>query len=313
MSRLSPATLGDVAPRTVGLRGNTRSRARLRQSLAGYLFLAPMVIAMCAFTIYPLGDVVRLSFTNSNGVHGAFVGLRNYTFIFHDPAFWQSVVNTVYMGALSVVLTMVVSFLLATLIRALPLYQGVFKTVYFLPNVTSAIAAAIGFLYLFDPSQQGWINVFLGWFHLGPFPWFTNPTFAPLGMVAIWSWHNMGYLALIWLAGFQGISPEYYEAASVDGAGPLRAWWSITVPLMRPILLFILVVETIASFKRFADVYQIGGADGQPGGSLTTIMVYIYRFGFANFNFGVASAAAVVAFLLAMATTLLFFTLLRER
>jgi multiple sugar transport system permease protein len=290
-----------------------RMDLRLRSELAGYLFLAPMVVAMSLFVLYPLAEVARLSLTNSNGVRGSYVGLSNYAFILHDPAFRQSVANTLYIGGLSVGAAVLASLVLASLIRSLPAYQALFKTVYFLPNVTSAVAAAIGFLYLFYPSSDGWVNVLLGWFHLGPFRWFTDPNFAPIGMVVIWVWHSIGYLALIWLAGLQGIPLEVYEAAAIDGAGRLRTWWSVTVPLLRPILLFILVIESIASFKRFADVYQIGGADGQPGGSLTTMMVYVYRYGFANFSFGIAAAASVAAFLLALATTLVIFGALRER
>ncbi len=289
------------------------SSARWRLDLTGYLFLLPMVAAMSLFVLYPLEEVVRLSFTNSNGVHGTYVGLSNYAFILNDPAFRQAVSNTLYIGGLSVGFAVLCSLILASLIRSLPAYQTLFKTVYFLPNVTSAIAAAIGFLYLFYPTQGGWVNVALGWVHLGPFPWFIDPNFAPVGMVVIWVWHSIGYLALIWLAGFQTVPPEVYEAAAVDGASRLRTWWSITVPLLRPILLFILVIESIASFKRFADVYQVGGADGQPGGSLTTLMVYVYRYGFANFSFGIAAAASVAAFLLALAVTLIIFGLLRER
>jgi multiple sugar transport system permease protein/cellobiose transport system permease protein len=286
--------------------------ARLREQSWGYIFLAPTVIALTAFTIYPLAAVLQISFTNSNGVSGQFVGLANYDFIFHDPQFWRSIANTLYMGGLSISFGVCLSLVVATLINALPAYQAIFKTVYFLPNVTSAIAAAISFIYLLYPTREGWANVALSWFHLGPYGWFIDPTVAPLGMVILWVWHSVGYMALIWLAGFQTIPRDVYEAAEVDGASKFRSWWHITVPLLRPILLFLLVIEVIASFKRFADVYQIGGSDGQPGGSLATMMVYIYRYGFATFSFGIASAASVVAFVLALASTLALFALLRE-
>ncbi len=290
-----------------------RFALRLGEHLTGYLFLAPMVFALCAFTLYPLGEVVRLSFTNSNGVYGSYVGFNNYKFLLHDPAFLQSIHNTIYMGGLSVVFAVALSLILASLINSLPAYQSLFKTVYFLPNVTSAIATAIGFVYLFYPTEGGWANTALGWFHLGPYRWFIDPNFAPLGMVVVWVWHSIGYLALIWLAGFQTIPRDIYEASEVDGASKLQAWWSITIPMLRPIVLFILIIQAIASFKRFADVFQIGGSDGQPGGALATLVVYVYRYGFADFSFGIASAALVVGVILALVTTAVIFTVLRER
>lgn len=281
--------------------------------LVGYIFLAPMFIALTAFTIYPLFETARLSFTNSNGVTGSYVGLENYRFVLTDPTFWSAVGNTVYIGSLTILIGVPLSLVLATLINALPACQSFFKAVYFAPNVTSAVAAAIAFLYVFYPSEQGWVNVALSTVGLGPFRFFADPNTAQLGVVMMAVWHGLGYTTLIWLAGLQTIPRELHEAAAVDGANALRRWWHVTVPGLRPITFFIIVVESINCFKRFSDVYQIGGTDGQPGGVLTTIMIYIYRTGFNTFDFGKASAASLITFSLVIGLTLVNFWVFRGR
>lgn len=286
---------------------------RRQHHVIAYLFLAPMLGALLVFSIYPLAETFRLSFTNSNGVTGSYVGLDNYDYILRDQQFWSALSNTAYIGILTIIIGIPVSLIIATLINSLPATKSFFKAVYFAPNITSAVAAAIAFMYVFYPTEQGWVNVVLSWFGLGPFGFFADPETAKLGVVLMAVWHGLGYTTLIWLAGLQAIPRELHEAAAVDGAGPLRSWWHVTVPGLRPITFFIIVVESINSFKRFSDVYQIGGVDGQPGGSLTTIMIYIYRTGFNNFDFGKASAATVVMFAMVILLTLINFTIYRRR
>ncbi|ACQ79772.1 binding-protein-dependent transport systems inner membrane component [Beutenbergia cavernae DSM 12333] len=286
---------------------------RARSDVIGYIFLTPMLVALAAFTLYPLVETARLSFTDSNGVQASYVGLDNYTYIFSDDLFWSALSNTVYMGALTIVIGIPLSLVIATLINSLPATQSLFKAVYFAPNITSAIAAAIAFTYVFYPTEQGWVNALLGQLGLGPFGFFSDPGTARASVVLMSVWQGLGYTTLIWLAGLQGVPRELHEAAEVDGAGSLRRWWSVTLPMLRPITFFIIVVESINAFKRFADVYQIGGTDGQPGGVLTTIMLYIYRTGFNTFDFGKASAATVVLFLIILALTCVNFALFRRR
>lgn len=285
----------------------------LQHNGTGYLFLAPMLLAMSLFTLYPLVETIRLSFTNSNGVSGSYVGLINYRYVLGDNVFWQALVNTVYMGLGTMIIGIPISLLIATLINCLPAGQSLFKALYFVPNITSAIAAAIAFMYVFYPTGEGWVNAFLSWFGIGPFRWFADPGLARFGVIIMSVWHGLGYLTLIWLAGLQTVSRELKEAAQVDGASALRRWWHVTLPALRPITTFIVTIEIINGFKRFADVYQIGGADGEPGGSLATVMVYIYRVGFNSFAFGQAAAASTVTFAIIIAVTFLNLRLFRER
>lgn len=282
-------------------------RARLNGDLTGWLMFLPTTASLVVFTIYPIIRAGWLSLTDSNGVGGHFIGMRNYTEVLADPQFWQATINTVFMGIGSLVLAVPLSLIAATLINNQPRLQGVFKAVFFAPNVTSAIAASIAFLYVFYPSSGGWANALLGLAGIGPLRFFADPTLARPGVVIMSTWHGFGFLVLIWIAGLQNVPAELHEAAACDGAGRLQRWWHVTVPALRPVLFFVIVTQTIDSFKRFADVYQIGGADGQPSGVLSTLMVYIYRTGFNTFEFGKASAASFVVFaIIAVATAINF-------
>lgn len=283
-----------------------------RTDIVGYIFLLPMLLSLAAFTLYPLAETFRLSFTNSNGVQAEYIGAANYEYVINDGQFWSSLWNTIYIGGLTIVIGVPLSLIIATLINSLPAMQSFFKAIYFAPNITSAIAASIAFTYVFYPTDEGWVNTFLGQFGIGPLGFFSDPSTARLSVVLMAVWQGLGYTTLIWLAGLQGVPKELHEAASVDGAGALRRWWSITLPTLRPITFFIIVVESINSFKRFADVYQIGGTDGQPGGVLTTIMLYIYRTGFNTFDFGKASAATIMLFLIILALTCVNFAFFRK-
>lgn len=284
-----------------------------RKDWLAYLFVSPMVLSLCMFTLYPLLESFRLSFYNTNGVTGSFVGWYNYRYVLSDPIFRDAFYNTGYIGLLSIFIGLPVSLVFATLVNSLPVCQNQFKSIYFAPNVTSAVASAIVFMYLFYPTDHGWVNILLGWFGIGPFRWFADPSLSKLGIVIMGVWHSLGYTMLIWLAGLQAIPRVLYEAAEIDGAGRFRRWLNITLPGLRPIIFFVVVIQTIGAFKRFTDVYQIGGSDGQPGGSLTTLMVYIYRLGFNTFEFGKASAASFITFLVIILFTLINFRLFRER
>lgn len=281
--------------------------------LSGYAFLLPTLVAVALFTVYPLFNTVYLSFTNSNGVTGDWVGLENYRATLADSQFWQALWNTLYIGLLAMLVQIPLSLVIATLINSAARGAGLFKAFYFSPNVTSGIASALAFTYLLYPDAQGWLNTAIGWLGLEPQRWFADPALARQSVVIMSVWHGLGYTTLIWLAALQSISKELHEAAAVDGAGSFKRWLHITVPGLRPITFFIVVVQTIGMFQRFTDVYQIGGADGQPGGKLSTLMIYIYRVGFNNFDFGRASAAGLLMFVLIIIATAANFLFGKEK
>ncbi len=289
------------------------SRA-FRRDLTGYAFMAPMLLGIVAFTLYPLVTTVGLSFTNAGRVADPqLVGAANYDYVLSDSTFWTAFNNTVYMGIGSILIGMPLSLIIATLIHNLPFAQGFFKALYFVPNVTSAVAAAIAFLYVFYPTPDGWVNGLIGMFGIEPQRWFADPALSRLSAILLGVWHGIGFDVLIWLAGLTAVPPELHEAAATDGAGVVRRFWHVTLPSLRPIIIFILVTSTIGAFKRFTDVFQIGGIDGAPAGTLSTLMLYVYRTGFGLFDFGRGSAASIVIFLMIMAVTALNLTLTRSR
>ncbi len=289
-----------------------------RNDWVGFLFVSPLVFGILAFAVYPMVAALYLSFQQTEGAGaftGKWVGLNNYKYIIHDPIFWKSLYNTFYMGILSVTLGIGVSFILASMINSLKRThsKNFFKGVYFLPNVVSAVATTLLFSFLFYPTKEGLFNFVLGWFHIGPVGWFTDPRFSRFSIVLMSLWGALGYNTIIFLAGLQSVPRDLYEAAEVDGAGSMKKWLYITIPYLRPIFVFMIVMGTIGSMKRFTDVWLIGGTAGNPGGSLLSSVLYIYRNAFLAGQMGLATAASYLLFLVILILTLLLLGLDRRK
>jgi multiple sugar transport system permease protein len=281
----------------------------------GYLFLMPLILGVVIFSLYPIGEAFRISLYHHNGVRGVWTGLSNYEFIWYDKMFWRALRNTIVMGVMGLAMGLPLSFIIASLINGIAARKlGVlFKAIYFLPNVTSTIAASIVFMLLLYPTEKGIANTMLGWFGIAPLGWMADPNYAQFSVILMDTWHGLGYSVLIWLAGLQGVSKDLYEAASVDGAKKLQQWFYITIPAMKPVIFFMVVMGTISAFKRFSEVFVIGGPDGNPGGSLSTLMLYVYRYGFYTFDFGKAAAASYVIFIIILIFTLINFKMFQNK
>jgi ABC-type sugar transport system permease subunit len=292
---------------------NWKKRVWNERNGVAYLFTLPLIIAMGTFSFYPILESFRISFYKHDGVNKSFRGLANYDYILHDDVFWGAFYNTLYMGFLSVVIGVPLSFVVASLINAVPVGKSFFKAVFFAPNVTSIIAVTVVFMFLFYPTDQGLVNTFVQWAGFEPRHWFSDPGFSKIGIVIMDLWHNIGYSMLIWLAGIQSIPRDLYEAGEVDGANKFQQWLYITIPNLRPYFFFMVVIGTINAFKRFGDVFIIGGVDGMPGGSLTTLMTYMYRLGFQVFEFGRSAAASFIMFAIIIIFTLINFQIFREK
>ncbi|MCM2999230.1 carbohydrate ABC transporter membrane protein 1 (CUT1 family) [Paenibacillus sp. VMFN-D1] len=289
-----------------------------RNDWTGYLFSAPLIIGVLAFAIYPMFAALFISFHQTSGLslNGKWVGLSNYRYALEDPVFWQALTNTFLMGVLSVVLGIVLSFVLASLINNLKWNFGknFFKAVYFLPNVVSAVATSLLFSFLFFPSKEGLLNFVLSWFGVHhPIGWFTNPEVSRYSIVLMSLWGALGYNTIIFLAGLQSVPRDLYEAAEVDGAGGYKKWLHITIPYLRPIFVFMLIMGTIGGMKRFTDVWLIGGTAGNPGGSLMTVVLYIYRNAFLASQMGLATAASYLLFIIILVLTAVMMLLNRRK
>nr|WP_315899201.1 sugar ABC transporter permease [Paenibacillus cremeus] len=283
----------------------------------GYVFVAPLVIGILAFAIYPMLAALMLSFTQTSGatLAGKWVGWSNYQYALNDPIFWKSLFNTLKMGVLSVTLGIVVSFILASMINSVKWTKGknIFKGIFFLPNVISAVATTLLFSFLFFPTEQGLLNYVLGYIGIQPVGWFTDPKYSQISIVLMSLWGALGYNTIIFIAGLQSVPRDLYEAAEVDGASGVTKWWYITIPYMRPIFVFMIVMGTIGSMKRFTDVWLIGGTAGNPSGTMLTSVLYIYRNAFLAGQMGLATAASYLLFIVILILTVLLLKLNRKK
>lgn len=278
-----------------------------KEDLTGLLYVAPMVLGILIFSIYPMIDTFFLSLQQTNGITGKWIGFANYVTVFENPVFWQAVYNTLYMGILSVVIGLPLSFILATLINNVRWGKSLFKGLYFIPNIVSIVAMSILFRFLLAPTKEGLLNGFLVQLGINPIGWFTNPAMAKISIVIMGMWGFIGYDAIIFLAGLQSVPKELYEASEIDGASSIEKWWYITIPSMKPIFIFMIIMSTIACMKRFGDVFTIGTPTGNPAGSLLTVVLYIYRSAFTAGQVGIASAVAYVLFVMVLLLSLLIF------
>lgn len=255
------------------------------------IMLIPELLGLLLLFAGPLVAVVGISLLRWDGLTSAhFIGFNNYTALVHDSLFWQSLYNTAYYTVLTVFLGTVVAFGVALLwdrpIRGITIY----RTLYYMPVIVPAVAGSLVWGALLNPSF-GLINYLLISIGLPSPTWLQDPTWAKPAIVLLGLW-TVGNAAIIYLAGLKGIPTVLYEAARVDGAGPARQLFSITIPLMAPTLMFNVIMGMVASFQVFTPAYVLTG--GGPINSTLFYILYLYQTAFQNFHMGYASAMAVI-------------------
>jgi len=284
---------------------------QLRKSFVWYIFIAPTFILFGLFVVYPTLETFRLSFFREVATQQELVGLAHYVRLLTNQVFLNALLNTAFLGILFLILVIPISLVLASLLNNLRVGPNLFKVIYFLPQVTSTVAVALIFGYVFQPNW-GLINGALRAIGVSPLPlWLADPKLILTGsrsavtLLAVWV--GLGYYMLILLAGLQAIPTDLYDAAVVDGAGPLQTWWYITIPSLRPSFIFLFITGTIDAMSRFSDLWMLGGPGGTPARSLQTIVMFIYQTAFESNDFNLASAAAVILFLIVLGLTLINF------
>jgi len=290
-----------------------RPRRISRESLAGYLFVAPSLMHFLIFTVYlMLSSLVISTWTWDLITPHRQRGFYNYsTLLFHDPIFWTAFRNTIVLAVLTIAPGMILGLLLALVVNVKLRGISIFRAAYFLPVVVPVVATAIIFRWLYNP-DFGIINWFLSAFGVSKHDWLGDPKTALASIAAMSVWQSLGWNMTFFLVGLQAIPTQLYEAAKLDGAGAWMRFKRITWPLLTPMTFFILVTSTISNLQGgFDNVYLM--TQGGPGYSTYTNSYYLYSQGFRYFHYGYAAAYAWVLFLVIGAATFLQFRFLSKR
>lgn len=268
-----------------------------RDTIAAGLFITPALILLTVFLFYPIAYLLYLSFTTGSfTVSGMqWIGGRNYVRLFTDADFWQVIGNTAYFTIATVIPTIVIPLGLAVLLNRSFILRGFLRAAYFIPSITSLVAVGLAFRWLFQ--TDGPINEILLKWGLEPIPWLSSTFWAMPVLILLSSWKQLGFNLVVFLAGLQVIPLSRYEAAELDGANDWAKFWYITLPGLKPTLIFAVLTTAIFTLRSFEQVYIITG--GGPLNSTNLLVYYIYEQAFSQFEFGYAAAAATVLLLIA--------------
>jgi multiple sugar transport system permease protein len=268
-------------------------------------FLAPTLIGLAVLSAGPILATLGISLTKWDMLTTPqFVGLDNYAKLLGDDRFLKALRNTAFYTIVSVPVGLALALALATALNQQIRGIAWIRTAYFLPLVTSATAIALVWLWIYSPS--GPLNDLLAVFGIPPQRWVADPTLAMPSIIAMSIWQGLPANVIIFLAGLQGIPAEYYDAASVDGAGRRNRFRKITLPLLTPSIFFTGVLALIGAFQVFDQVYVMANP-GKPGEATITLVYFIYEAGFRNFKMGYAGAASWIMFLIVAVATILYF------
>ncbi len=294
-----------------------RLRIPAEANSAAWFFLAPALVLIGIFFFLPVAAAMLLSLTDfdlygiASPLNTRFVGFQNYSRLLRTPDFWLALRNTFYFAFVGGPLTISVSLAAALLLSSkLVRFKSVFRTIYFTPFVTTLVAVAIVWRYLYH-TRYGFFNYALSFVGIDPIDWLGDPAWAMPAIILMAVWKSFGYNMLIFIAGLQAIPEELYDAASIDGAGPFRRFFNITLPMLSPTLVFVTVITMIGYFQLFAEPYVM--TQGGPLRSTTSVVLLMYEEGFRWWRMGYAAAIAFVLFIVILLATLVQFRLQKER
>ncbi|MBN1354249.1 MAG: sugar ABC transporter permease [Candidatus Omnitrophica bacterium] len=292
--------------------------ARLNEAKWSYVFIAPAVLLFFIFVLGPVIASFYWSFTEYDAIHvPKWVGLDNYKNIFfNDPRFWKAVRNTFLYTVGIIPPGVALSLLLAIAVDQHIRFKSFFRTIYFIPSVTSVIALSVIWKWLFAGEKYGLINHILMLAGLQPVDWLMSPVWTLPAIMIMSIWAGLGYNMILFLAGLQAIPKTVYEAAEIDGAGAFEKFWYITLPLLKPITVFVVIIGFIASFQVFERVYIMTQSELGIGGvldSALTIVAYIYDMGFRKFKMGYASALGYIVFVVVFTITMINIKFVKTR
>nr|WP_087071294.1 sugar ABC transporter permease [Paenibacillus bovis] len=286
---------------------------RVREGITGWTFVGIAALLIFIFFFYPMIQALILSFQTGTGMNLKFNGFDNYTRLFTDSMFLTAVKNTFIYLIFQVPLMVILALFISVLLNDKNLkFKGFFRTAIFLPCITSLVAYAVVFKYLF--SSDGLVNAMLLNLHLTntPIDWITDPFWAKVTIIIAITWRWTGYNMIFYLSGLQNIDSSIYEAARIDGASAIRQFFSITVPLLKPIILFTSITSTIGTLQLFDEVVNI--TKGGPGNATTSISQYIYNLSFEySPDFGYAATVSYSIVIMIIILSFIQFKVAGER
>ncbi|MGQ9533787.1 MAG: carbohydrate ABC transporter permease [bacterium] len=287
-----------------------------------YIFLLPSLLIILIFRFYPIIQAIGMSFYNWS-IAGPlkFVWLKNYYRLFIDPKFYQSLLNTFWYVLGVVPLTIVFSVIIAYFLNQKIRFQSIYRTIYYLPVVTSTVAISVVWRWIFNP-DRGIFNAIFNLFGIEGIKWLNDsrgifelllntklsgilagPSIALCCLMIMAVWHNLGYCIIICLAGLQNIPAQYYEAAKIDGAKGGQVFWHITIPILSPTIFYLLITQSIIAFNTFTPVYVMTQPPGGPLGTTSLLVYYLYEQSFRLWNLGYANAIAFIIFIIIFSLT----------
>ncbi len=290
-----------------------RTSLSKRENKIAYLFLSPILILYILFIIIPVGACLYLSFTEYSVIESPkWVGLQNYKYLFfEDDIFKISIVNTSLYVVGSIVPAICLGLLFATLLNRGLRGTGFFRSAIYLPYITPIAGVALVWVFMYEPSKEGFMNYLLSLFGISPLKWLYSVRWALPAIILMGIWRTVGYNMILFLAGLQSIPQQYYEAASIDGTNRAQQFWYITLPLLKPVTLFVLIMATISAFQIFQEPFIM--TEGRPGHATTTIVYRLYLVSFRSLDFGRGSAISIILAMIIFILSIFYLSGLRFR
>lgn len=292
--------IADIANRKFTFRGE---KYHIGETLASYTLLTPTIITLVLLFVLPLVMLIVLSFTDYRVTTGQmkFNGIENYIYLFTSDKFWKAMGNTVFFSAVKLGLDVCLAIAVALALDSRVWFRKLLRTIFFSPVVVPVVACSLIWIWFYDPGI-GPFNQILSWFGVDPLKWLYSEDTAMMSIIIFSVWHGLGYNVMLLLSGLQGISGEYLEAAKLDGATEWQIIWKIKLPLLKPIINFVVMMGIINAFKAFSEV-NVMTPDGGPGYSTAMAVNYIYEQAFTNGRMGRGAAASIILFLVIFVLT----------
>lgn len=288
------------------------SKSKKSEWIAAYIFIAPLVIGLLVFYIYPFFQNFWFSFNEVNRFNiSTFTGLENYKILAKDKELFRTLGNTLKYVVITVPIGICLSMFLAALLNTKIKGTSIYRTIFFLPSVTMSVAIALVWKWMYN-GEFGILNMFLNLFGIQGQNWLSNPKLALYMVMIVGIWMSVGYNMIIFLAGMQGISQTYYEAAALDGAGPVKQFFKITVPLVTPTIFFIMITSIISGFQVFDTIYMMIGKTSLAYENTQTLVMMFYRYAFDYGEKGYAAAISIFIFAIILLITIFQFVMQKK-